>query len=247
MLTKHIYNPAPDTSPMYSELKPILERISYNLDILLSFKKSLDEFKERKRNYHLGLLKTNIEALEKKVLSLSSPHKKEIQEWTKTMDLNHPKSIEKAVEEIAGIIGDTLPQQVDPILPLSSLNLPAEIKADILADMREIEKCFQAKCYRSVAILCGRLLEVSLHRTYFDATGVDLLEKSPGIGLGKIIAKLNEKEVDLDPGLSQQIHLINQVRIFSVHVKQQAFTPNENQTKAMILYTFDILEKLFPK
>jgi hypothetical protein len=88
-------------------------------------------------------------------------------------------------------------------------------------------------------------LEVGLHRKYFDVTGHDILEKSPGIGLGKVVAKLSEKEVKLDPGLTQQIHLINNVRIFSVHKKQEAFYPTKQQTQAMVLYTLDILEKIF--
>ena len=105
------------------------------------------------------------------------------------------------------------------------LIIPSDIKEEIEADLNELNKCMQAECYRSVTILCGRILEVALHRKYFDATGFDILEKNPGIGLGKLIAKLAEKEVLLDPGLTQQIHLINQVRIFSVHKKQQVFYP----------------------
>jgi hypothetical protein len=72
-----------------------------------------------------------------------------------------------------------------------------------------------------------------------------LLEKSPGIGLGKIVAKLSEKDITFDPGLMQQVHLINNVRISSVHVKQEPFNPSKAQTEAMILYTLDILEKIF--
>ncbi len=94
-------------------------------------------------------------------------------------------------------------------------------------------------------ILCGRVLETALHRKYFDATGNDLLEKAPGTGLGNLIAKLAEKGIALDPGLPNQVHLINQVRVFSVHTKQQAFTPTKLQAEAIVLYTLDILEKLF--
>jgi hypothetical protein len=123
--------------------------------------------------------------------------------------------------------------------------LPSEIKDDVNADIEEMSRAFNAGCYRSATILCGRILEVALHRKYFESTGVDLLEKSPGIGLGKIVAKLSEKNIMFDPGLTQQIHLINNVRISSVHVKQDQFTPSKAQTEAMILYTLDILEKIF--
>lgn len=123
--------------------------------------------------------------------------------------------------------------------------IPAEIAADFAADMEELEKCYYHGCYRSSIILCGRLLETALHRKYYDATNFDILEKNPGIGLGNLIAKLAEKNVQFEPGLTQQIHLINQVRIFSVHKKKEAFLPSKEQTQAIILYTIDSLKKIF--
>jgi hypothetical protein len=126
-------------------------------------------------------------------------------------------------------------------------SLPTVIEAEIKADLNEMEKCFANKCFRSAVILCGRLIETTLHWKYYDATAFDLLEKNPNMGLGSLIAKLREKDIELDPALQQQIHLINQVRIFSVHKKQEAFHPTEDQTHAIILYTVDILNKLFTK
>ena len=111
--------------------------------------------------------------------------------------------------------------------------------------MDELRKCFDLGCYRSCVILCGRVLEVCLHRKYFDSTGFDILEKNPGIGLGNLIAKMKEKGIELDPGLTQQIHLINQVRVFSVHKKLEAFNPSKDQAHAIILYTLDVIRKLF--
>jgi len=35
------------------------------------------------------------------------------------------------------------------------------------------------------------------------------------------------------------------VRIFSVHKKQRTFNPGKQQTEAIMLYTFDVIEKLF--
>lgn len=130
-------------------------------------------------------------------------------------------------------------------LDVRAPRLPPEIDATIAADFDEIQRCFASGCYRSVTILCGRVLEAALHRKYYDVTGIDILEKNPGIGLGNLIAKLHDKNVELDPGLTQQIHLINQVRIFSVHTKQTAFNPSQAQAHAMVLYTIDTLEKIF--
>ena len=122
--------------------------------------------------------------------------------------------------------------------------LPTEIKSELLADIDELNKCFSSGCYRSASILCGRVLETVLHRKYFEVTGNDLLETSSGLGLGNLIAKLGEKGVRLDPGIANQVHLINQVRIHSVHKKQDSFTPTKIQTHAIILYTLDLVEKL---
>ncbi len=120
-----------------------------------------------------------------------------------------------------------------------------QVHDDVTADLIELKKCYDAGCYRSAVILAGRVLEVALHKKYYDVTGKDILEKSPGIGLGKLIAKMCEKDIKLDPGLTQQIHLINQVRVFSVHKKERVFNPSKAQAHAMILYTIDVLEKLF--
>jgi hypothetical protein len=123
--------------------------------------------------------------------------------------------------------------------------LPSDIKEDVSADLNEIQKCVNAGCYRSAVVLCGRVMETALHRKYFEATGNDLLEKAPGTGLGTLIAKLSEHGVKLDPGLPNQIHLINQVRVFSVHTKKESFSPSKTQAEAIVLYTLDILDKLF--
>ncbi len=136
-------------------------------------------------------------------------------------------------------------QKIEKTLSMEITGIPLDIRSDIEADLDEMDKCFKAGCLRSTVILCGRLLETALHRKYYEATGIDLLEKAPGIGLGKIIAKLEEKSIKLDPGLTQQVHLINNIRIFSVHKKQEPFNPSSAQTQAIMLYTVDILRKLF--
>lgn len=150
------------------------------------------------------------------------------------------EDILKHIEQLAELAADE-PEKKSFRIP----KLPAEIKEDVTADLLEIQKCMDAGCFRSAVILCGRAMETALHRKYYDATGNDLLEKAPGTGLGTLIAKLSEHGVKLDPGLPNQIHLINQVRVFSVHTKKESFTPSKTQSQAIVLYTLDILEKLF--
>lgn len=127
----------------------------------------------------------------------------------------------------------------------TDIRFPAEIKPELSADIQEIKKCFDAGCYRSAVVLCGRILETALHRKYYESTGKDILETNPAIGLGKLIAKLRELKVKFPPGITEQIHLINKVRISSVHKKKQVFIPSQHQANAIILYTLDILRQLF--
>ena len=150
------------------------------------------------------------------------------------------------LEKISEIIASSSEQQNNG-LDLPSINLPSDVRDEVSADIQELKRCFNAECYRSSVVLCGRLLETALHRKYFEVANNDLLEKSPGIGLGNLIAKMEEKGIKLDPGLTNQIHLINQVRIYSVHKKQQPFYPTRAQAHAIMLYTLDVLKKLFQR
>lgn len=126
-----------------------------------------------------------------------------------------------------------------------SLNLPNEIKDEIMTDYKELQECHKHGLNRSAVILCGRILETSLYRKYYDITNNDLLVTAPGMSIGKLIAKLVEKNVKFDPGIDNQLHLINQIRVSSVHTKKQIFQPSNEQTQAIILFTIDILKKLF--
>lgn len=148
-------------------------------------------------------------------------------------------------EEMTAYLEKLAEQTVDEKTSWKMPKLPSDVKDEILTDLNEIQTCMKAGCHRSAVILCGRIMETALHRKYYDATGQDLLEKAPGTGLGNLIAKLAEKGVKLDPGLPNQIHLINQVRVFSVHTKKEPFTPSKTQAEAIVLYTLDILDKLF--
>lgn len=160
-----------------------------------------------------------------------------------SLDPSEPRKVKHAAEELANLFvdfdADESPSMSTPA------GIPSAIRDDIHTDLEEISRCFEAQCYRSAVILCGRVLEVALHRKYYDTTGVDALEKSPGIGLGNLLGKMRDKGVTFDPAINQQIHLVNQVRVFSVHKKQQAFTPSKEQAQAIILYTQDVLKNLF--
>ena len=208
-------------------------------------KSSLLNYKGKQREYYQQSVVRAIEAVQGSVDGLGddpvvSVVRKSVQDFGLARDL----------ADLQERLGKVVPLTTELNSPVRvgfeiRANIPAEIRDVLLADSEELERCFKAECYRSCVVLCGRMMETALHRKYFELTSNDLLEKSPGIGLGNLIAKLSEKEVKLDPGLSNQIHLINQVRIFSVHSKQEPFYPTKTQAHAIVLFTIDVIEKLF--
>ncbi len=218
--------------------------------------KSMYDYKERKLSYYKSALETAIKEVYLSGLQLSNHANMadaatiEFLSLLKRLQLNK-ESVDalllvlQQLEQQVSKLRITKPMQKRDEILLTSPKLPPEIKDDLMADLQEVEKCFNSGCYRSAVILCGRILEIGLHRKYYDITGRDVLETQPGIGLGTLIAKLSEKNVQLDPGLTQQIHLINQVRVYSVHKKQSTFAPTKEQTHAMVLFTVDVMNKLF--
>ncbi len=202
------------------------------------------DFYEQKHAYALQVIRLNTQKLRQVNVS------ENMQRLVKQLEAKTAKPeealvlLEKIAEHVAELpIQKQAPQRGEVTFTLA--RVPDDIANDVHADVEELQRCYDASCYRSCIILCGRLLEYGLHRIYFEASGTDILEKNPGIGLGTLIAKLNELNFQFEPGMSQQIHLINQIRIFSVHKKQNAFYPSREQTHATILYTLDALNKLF--
>jgi hypothetical protein len=234
--------------------------VADNIDLNAKFDQRalLTDFKKRKSYQALQAFRKALEEVRRESSELhylvrqnpdSAPTIGRIAELVGSFETKDKPEMQKSVNEIlllAKGLPAGLPKASGDYLALKMpKRVPEEIKAELVADTKELEKCYANGCYRSAIILCGRLLETALHRKYYEVTNFDILEKNPGIGLGNLVAKLAEKNVQLDPGLTQQIHLINQVRIFSVHKKKESFHPSKEQTQAIILYTTDILNKLF--
>ncbi len=230
---------------LHNAANAVLER-EIDLTADIDQKKAFHDFKESQVAYYKNTIAASIDELSRFNVSL-------VLEGNSAESVNqHIKNISEQrlsaksiIEEIEKIREYLQKKGTKPSLSFSIPRLPAEIKSDVTADIGEIKKCYETGCYRSAVVMCGRILETALHRKYFEETGQDILEKSPGIGLGNLVAKLKEKNVELDPAITQQIHLINQARIFSVHKKQEAFQPTKDQSQAIILYTMDIVRKLF--
>lgn len=243
----------------FEAFKRSLNDLSSALDNLTANKLTLDkpaksaminDFKKNQDDYFRSAVYNAISFVENSAGKLDVPPeyggvadqiRAVVKKLNGTKNLNEIKFMVNHVASLAAKI------KVEDKPSFSLAFVPIDIQSDINADIDEMQRCYSASCYRSVVILCGRLLETALHRKYFDATGNDLLEKAPGTGLGNLIAKLKESNVDLDPALTNQIHLINQVRVYSVHTKKDAFSPSREQAHAMMLYTLDSLGKIFKR
>jgi hypothetical protein len=206
------------------------------------------DFKRNQGDYFRTAVYTAINFLEKDVQDFGIVPPENLPDVEQIKALVIKLGLSKNVDELKLIVNHIADIASKIKVPKTNVPvLPADIKDIVQADLSELHNCYQAGCYRSTVIICGRLLEVALHRVYFDVTGNDLLEKSPGIGLGNLIAKLKDNQIELDPGLNNQIHLVNQIRIHSVHHKKEVFMPSRDQAHAIMLYTMDVLGKLFGK
>ena len=227
---------------------------------MLSFNKQKEKSKYEKLKEVKKLLESknrkDFNKFKKKLRDI----KKEVDEEIKSIEEeNNLKELKQNKRKIKDVLNKKNEKEIKIILnqikfnkkdsielfEIEKLNIPNELKSEMIDDIKEIERCYKNKCYKASIIMCARVLETSLHRLYYEKTNNDLLEKAPGIGLGKLIAKLKKKQVNLDPSLTQQIHVINQARIYSVHKKKEKFNPTKNKTKGIILYTKEIVKSIF--
>tara|TARA_Y100000310_G_scaffold330571_1_gene402460 strand:- start:617 stop:1384 length:768 start_codon:yes stop_codon:yes gene_type:complete len=226
----------------------------------LSGEKQLYDFAAKKQQYHIQAYHTAFQQLKNASISLhqyAADHRDQqstiaqisalLQKIYTAYDEQAFKLVQSTFNSLQELTESIPEEKQNEALTLNPDIIPKDIKSDIEADISEMQRCFTHECFRSCIILCGRVLETVLHRKYYEVTNNDLLEKSPGIGLGNLIAKLRDKEVSLPPGIANQIHLINQARISSVHKQQEAFYPTKAQTEAVILLTIDTASQLFSK
>lgn len=218
------------------KLEMLLETV-VNRGINLITEDKIYDFKNSKAGYYKAEIDTLINEIKKYKSMVDNPG------LVDKLNLMNAEELLKNVK----LLKELKVKDKEVKLDLKVTFLPDEIRDEIKADLDEMEKCYNVASYRATTILCGRILETALHRKYYDVTGKDVLETNPGVGLGKLIAKLKEKDANFDPGLTEQIHLVNQVRVFSVHKKSRTFYPSQQQAHAIILYTVDVLGKLFSK
>ncbi|MBT3406528.1 hypothetical protein HN419_05175 [Candidatus Woesearchaeota archaeon] len=252
-------NPLEDLKKSISLLSSAVRFFKESPELMKAEKRDYSDFRLNKAEYYLNIIKQTPDRIKNALYKIDTDDSTTQGAVTKAIESANmltrvcmAKNIElisKSLDDLASHISkfklDSPTSSESQVVQFPINRIPAAIRGEIKADIDEMMRCFTSGCLRSTAILCGRILETALHRKYYDATGNDILATNPGIGLGKLIAKLKEMNVQFDPGITEQIHLINQVRIYSVHKAQQPFVPSKNQAHAMILYTLDVLKKLF--
>lgn len=215
-----------------------------NIHFLQSFESARAEALRKSLLTSFDLFKSSLKGLEEVYAPENRKVVDEVRQLAKQVELSNlveaKDNVDKIIVLAEKIRGATVVEGF-PKMPY----VPLEIRQPVEQDFEEMQKCFDNSCYRSAIILCGRILETALHRKFYEKTENDLLEKSPGIGLGNLIARMEENGISLDPALGNQIHLINQVRIHSVHKKHDNFRPSRQQAFAVILYTMDVVGKLW--
>ena len=221
----------------------------------LEYDTSIQPYRKSKFEYYTKQLKVIKQEASEEINNLiQNLQKREDFEKLKLIEHNIGKICTKFSKEHKEEILKTLEETKDIIQSISiktdvqdykNVSIPNEIRHEILTDFQELDKCYNSGCYKASVILCGRILETALFRLYYEKTRVDLLSTAPNTGLGKLIAKLFDAGVKLEPGLNEQIHLINKARISSVHRKKETFIPSKEQAQAIILYTKDVLNKIF--
>lgn len=241
------------------ELEDSLVKAAYQgVEIKPNFKEEIPKnFKQKKEDIYQKNIHRNLQIVKNKAWGLTSEIHDEgsknrlmdvldaVNQMDKLYVAGDLKGMLRIVQQVKVTAERINVQKKEGLEIKTPTNLPIEVKNEITKDINDMKKCFENGLYRSSMIMCGRILETALHRKYYEITGMDILEKNPGIGLGTLVAKLVEKNVKFDPGVTQQIHLINQVRVFTVHKKQDSFEPTREQAHATILFTLDIVNKIF--
>ncbi|MEM4244905.1 MAG: DUF4145 domain-containing protein [Candidatus Nanoarchaeia archaeon] len=228
------------------ELKPPQKN-----NIILNFKQNKEDLYQKNIHRNLQIVKNKAWSLTREINDESSKNKlmdvlDALNQLDKLYIVGDLKGMLKIVQQVK-VTAERISIQKKETLNIRMPYVPQEIRNEVNKDIEDMKKCFENGLYRSAVIMCGRVLETALHRKYYEITGVDILEKNPGIGLGTLVAKLTEKNVRFDPGVTQQIHLINNVRVFTVHKKQEVFEPTREQAYATILFTIDVVNKLFAR
>ncbi len=239
------------------ELKNALTEVQRkNINFTQTFNNPFD-FKKREQDYYARALGSSIKKIKtnlaESLLYGKIEHRENLDKIKQAVEAAEQKiklnDLNEAIALVSSVT-DIVPN-IKIEKPLFETNtfflpfIPKDIYYEVKSNFDEVTICFDNHCYRAATILCGKILEIGLHKKYLDVTGQDLLEKAPDIGLGNLLVKLKEKGFEDEPGLSNQIHIINQLRTASVHKKQGHFVPSKAQCQATILYTLDALKKLF--
>lgn len=223
--------------------KRTTQRLEEYTHALLTIKESLRKLQRKLRR----LPETTKEDTEEKeeaneligiMLFTVRERERNVEETETKLLIEDVKNLRSAFSELSG----SLPiEQIMFLLDLS--NVPQSIREELRLDFEEVRTCYYAGAFRSALGMCGRILQVSLARKYFEKRGVDPIEQQWKIGT--LIRKCFEDEVIDEPALGDMFNLINKPRISSVHRTRRLYRPEQDITKSIIEFTIGLVKKLF--
>lgn len=165
----------------------------------------------------------------------------------------HVDMVKRLVSSLKGFLPTTLLDldvNEDEILKSTPKDLHEEVKSDF----DEIRKCFSAQAYRASIAFCGRILESTLGRRYYDEkrklnpklTLPDVENELTNLSLGQIIGKCRSVGLLKDqPDVESYADLINKVRILSIHHKPTKFTPGPDAVRGTVNFMSEVIRKIY--
>ncbi len=114
------------------------------------------------------------------------------------------------------------------------------VREDIQHDLAELRACIASDLPRATLAMCGRVVENSLRLTFFRETGAELPEDAT---VGRMIARIREERLYVDPGLKNAWNIINAQRIVGVHAKEGHPIPSRVMVLCVAYATVESVER----
>ena len=166
-------------------------------------------------------------------------------------ELNSLKCIDlmaDAPKDFAAIFAKIIIEKLDDYkkyeIAWETININDEnVKYDISLSYNEAIKAYLNRLYISSIVLCGKVIEIAIHFLYEKNNNEELLDKYPGIGLGKALGKLRKQGFKFPEEIDSTVNLINKYRNAYIHKKTASVMPNDTQAEAIILLVKNFLTK----
>lgn len=222
-------------------------------DTLLLLKADLIQLRQKVRALGQSYAKESVEIIEDLRVEIDDLHTN-LEGISLDVLLEHVDLVKRLVASLKGFLPMTLLElelNEDEIVK----KLPLDIRGEVKDDFTEVKRCFSAQAYRASIAFCGRILETTLGRKYYEKkkasnhglTAKDVENELATLSFGKIIGKCREVGLLVDqPDVESYADLINRVRILSIHHKGSRYAPGPDAAKGAINFMSEVIRKLYP-